>query len=224
MRRITRTGMLAVAASIFFGSDVHAVSVGFNAISPSSFQLRTDFSNLGSATGSGVVTGSANTDLTATATNVSTVGGSGFFSLSSFIASGLVGGPVAFDNFHITLTLPPTTSTNGSNPFNPDLGGSVIAVDGGQIVQGTTTLFDFSKSPMVVTSPPGSLTTLNTATGAWTIPLVTASTFTQASPQPFSITIRADLTLQTLPEPGTLLLLGAGLTGLAVVGPRRHQM
>ena len=122
--------------------------------------------------------------------------------------------------FGFTVALPPTTSTSGTNPFTPDLVGSVITVDQGFVENGGSTLFDFSKTPTVVTAPSGSLTTLDVVAGTWTIPFTSTSTLTTLS-LPVNIIIGTDLVLQAVPEPGTLLLLGAGVAGLATAQRKR---
>lgn len=223
MRRIVRTGFMGVAASVLLVGAAQAVPVNAIAISPSHFNLSLAWSAFGTATGSGVITGSLSTDLRATATNLSLIAGGANFDASSFDAPGLVFGPLAFENFHIDVTLPASASTKGVNPFHPDLAGSVISVDNGQVVQGgSATIFDFSKLPAVVTAPTGSLTTLDVGAGLWTVPFTTTSTLLRFG-VPANFTFGTDLTLRIIPEPGTLVLLGAGLMGLAAVGVRRRH-
>jgi len=224
--RTLKHGFLAAAASVLLAGAAHAVPQDFVAIPPSSFNVSFDWGVFGTATGSGAITGTAATDLTVTPTNVSTVDGSGNFSGANLSAPGLSTGPMLFDNFHISLSLPATTSTNGSNPFNPDIGGAVVSVDDGQVLTGSSgeyTLFDFSKTPLVVTAPAGSLTTFDGIAGTWTIPF-TETTTGEFIGIPNNITIGTDLVLQTVPEPGTLLLLGVGLAGLAALKARRHRV
>jgi hypothetical protein len=215
---------MGVAASLLLGSAAHAVPVSAIAISPSNLSLSIAWGPFGTATGSGVITGSATTDLTTTAANVSTVGGTAGFNVASFNTPGLVFGAVVADNIHIDVNLPASTNTNGTNPFNPDLGGSVISIDNGQVIQLATpaTLFDFSKFPAVMTAPAGSSTTLDLEAGLWTVPFTTTSTLLMFG-VPVNFTFGTDLTLQIVPEPGTLVHLGAGFVGLAAVGVRRRH-
>ncbi len=221
--RLMKTG-LAVAASVLLAGAAYAVPVTGVAIAPSNFNISIAADGLGTTTGSGAITGSATTDLTVTSSNASTVGGSGSFNVATFTtAPPLVAlGATEIDGFHIDVALPATTSTaGGPTVFNPDLAGTVVTVDSGFVVQVSTgaTLFDFSKSPTVVTAPAGSLTTLDVAAQTWTIPFTTTSSLT-TSGVPVNITIGTDLVL-AIPEPGTLLLLGAGLAGLVAVGRRK---
>jgi len=125
--RTFKNGFLAFATSVFLAGVAHAVPQNFFAIPPSRFNISFDWGVFGTATGLGAITGTATTDLTVTPTNVSTVGGSGSFSGANFSAPGLLTGPMLFDNFHISLSLPATTSTNGSNPFNLDIGGAIVS-------------------------------------------------------------------------------------------------
>jgi len=71
-----------------------------------------------------------------------------------------------------------------------------------------------------VTAPTGSLSTLDVVAGTWTIPFTSTSTLTTLG-QPVNIIIGTDLVLQAVPEPGTLLLLGAGIAGLATARRKR---
>jgi hypothetical protein len=225
MRRIMRSGFMGVAAALSLVGAAYAVPVSAIAVSPSHFSLSIAWGPFGTATGSGAITGSATTDLTAAATNVSTVAGTGSFDVASFSTPGLVFGAVVSDNIHVDVTLPTTTSASGTNPFNLDLGGSVISIDSGQVIQLATpaTLFDFSKFPALMTVPAGSLTTLDLGAGLWTVPFTTTSTLLMFG-VPVNLTFGTDLTLQILPEPGTLVLLGVGLVGLAAVGARCRRV
>ncbi|HME69247.1 MAG TPA: hypothetical protein VKM54_05195 [Myxococcota bacterium] len=121
--RILKNGFLAAAASVLLTGAAHAVPLNAVAIPPSAYSISIAAGVIGTATGSGAITGTASTDITVTPTNVSTVGGSGSFDVADFTAPGSALGVLAFDNFHVDVTLPATTSTNGTNPFNPDLGG-----------------------------------------------------------------------------------------------------
>ena len=202
----------------------------------SAFSIAISAGVLGTATGSGAITGVVSTDLTFTPTNVSTVGGTGSLSVANFTAPGLHIGVLAFDDLHITLALPATTNTaGGPTVFNPDLGGTIISVDNGQMIEGTSTLFDFSKTPIIASAPSPSLTTLDNALTYiighqeylafdWTIPFTAVSTFSTLG-IPANITIGMNLEFGAIdipiPEPGTLLLLGAGVAGLAATRRRR---
>ena|GEM_PF-2228344 len=220
--RILKSGLLLAAATLLLPVAAGAVPFTGNAIAPSNFNLEITSPALGSGSGSGAITGSASTDLTSTATSVSTVGGSGSFAVGTFTIPFL--GTTTLAGFQFTTALPATTTTSGTNPFNPDLVGTVITVDKGFVENGGSTLFDFSKTPTVVTAPAGSLTTLDVVTGTWTIPFTSTSTLTTLS-LPVNIIIGTDLVLKgaTIPEPGTLLLLSAGLTGLVALGRRKRS-
>ncbi len=142
-----------------------------------------------------MITGTASTDITATPSNVSTVGGTGSFNVANFTASGTAFGPLALDNFHISVTLPAMTSTSGGpTVFNPDLGGAIVAVDNGSVSNASAVIFDFSKTPIVATAPAGSFSTLDLGAGTWAIPFTTTTTlvFLQV---PVSMTFGTDLLL-----------------------------
>jgi PEP-CTERM motif len=225
--RILRNGLLAASSSVLLAGAAHAAPVSATAIPPSSYSLSISAGALGTASGAGAMTGSASTSLTVVPGGgspdlVTSVGGSGSFNVADFTAPGLALGLLAFDNFHVDVTLPAMTSTNGTIPvFHPDLAGAVVSVDGGQVIQGgSATLFDFSKTPVVATAPVGSLTTLDLAAGLWTIPFTATSTLTTFG-IPVDIVTGTDLVLQFVPEPGTLTLLGVGVVGLAATRRRR---
>jgi hypothetical protein len=212
-----------LAAALVLGGSAQASPITLTADASSNFSLGIAAGALGSATGSGAINGSMNTDIDLTPT---VTGGSGAFSVATFTITGLLLGPLTISNFHITVTNPSSVTGTGSNPYNVDIGGAVVAVDGGQVLlNGTNVLFDFGASPTVVTAPSGSNSTLTLGASSttWSIPFTTLSTLATLG-IPVNITIGTNLNLvgpAVVPEPGTLLLLGAGVAGLAVVGRRK---
>lgn len=221
--RISKLGFFTAAASVLLACAAYAVPVTGTAVPPSALSLSIGAGPLGTASGSGMITGTTTADATVTTTTFSTTGGSGSFSVANFSASGLALGTISLEDFHITVTLPAsTTTTGGPTVFSPDLGGTAISVDNGFVIQGgSATLFNFSTSPTIVTAPAGSLTTLDLVAQTWTIPFATTSTLSTLG-IPVEIVIGADLVLQIVPEPGTLFLLGAGVAALLVTSQHRR--
>ena len=198
------------------GSNPYNVDIAGAVVSVDAGQVVLNGSN------SGQITGSMNTDIDLTPTITD---GTGSFSVANFTITGLLLGPLTIQNFHITVTNPSSVTGTGSNPYNVDIGGAVVSVDGGQVVLGGSTLFNFNTSPTVVTAPPGSNSTLTLGASSttWSIPFTTTSTLSTLG-IPVNITIGTQLNLTgpaVVPEPGTVMLVGAGLVGLVAAGRRK---
>ena len=215
-------GFVLSAAMVLGASASSAAPITLNAVAPSAFSLGIAAGALGSGTNSGAITGSMNTDIDLTPT---ITGGSGSFSVANFDITGLLLGTLTIQNFHLTVTNPGSVSGTGSNPYNVDIAGAVVAVDGGQVVLAGSTLFNFTTSPTVVTAPAGSNSSLDLqpSSTTWTIPFTTLSTLSTLG-IPVNITIGTNLILTgpaVIPEPGTVMLVGAGLIGLVAAGRRK---
>jgi hypothetical protein len=223
MMRILKSGLLLAAATLLLPVAAHAVPVQGTAAAGSFFGLSITAGPLGSASGTGAITGTSSTDLTTTSTSAMTTGGTGTFNVANFTAPGLALGTLSINNFKLEVALPPSTNTSGAGGiFHVDLGGTVVTVNQGLVIQGgTTTLFDFSKTPTVTTAPAGSLTTLDLVKGTWTIPFTSTSTLSTVG-IPVDTTIKTNIVLTLIPEPGTVILLGAGLVGLGALARRKR--
>ncbi|HKE10834.1 MAG TPA: PEP-CTERM sorting domain-containing protein [Myxococcota bacterium] len=223
---IFRNGLVAAAASFLLtAASAHATPVTFTADPASSFGLSITAGALGSGSGSAVVSGTLTANVTSTTTPPITITESGSsFSVANFTVTGLALGALAIDNFHFTVSGPAVTTT-GSNPYTVNLAGQTITVDQGQVIQGgSTVLFDYSKTPDVVTLPNPNNSTFQVSGSnlSWTIPTTMVSTLSTLG-IPVNITITTDLLLKgsVVPEPTSLVLLSAGLTGLAAFGRKR---
>jgi hypothetical protein len=211
-------GLVLTAVTALAASGAQAAPITLTADPSSNFSL-------GIAAGSsssGQITGSMNTDIDLTPTITD---GTGSFSVANFSITGLLLGTLTIQNFHLTVTNPGSVTGTGSNPYNVDIAGAVVSVDGGQVVLGGSTLFNFNTSPTVVTAPPGSNSTLTLGASSttWSIPFTTVSTLSTLG-IPVNITIGTQLNLTgpaVVPEPGTVMLVGAGLVGLVAAGRRK---
>jgi hypothetical protein len=223
--RILKSGLVLFSASLLLAATAQATTFEGNAGAGSHFSISIGADGLGTTSGSGAITGSATADLTTLGSGAVQVNsGSGSFKVANFTTTPPLTalGSTTIEDFAFTTTLAAVTSSNTSNPFTINLGGSKIDVDAGYVIQTSTgmTLFNFATSPLVVTVPSPAPTTLNTATGVWTIPFTTTSTLSTQG-IPIDITIATNLVIEAIPEPGTLLLLGAGVTGLLVASRRK---
>jgi hypothetical protein len=219
-----KSGLLAVAGSLLLATGAYATTFSGSAGAGSSFSISIGADGLGTTSGSGAITGTASTNLTVLGSGaVQVSGGGGDFTVANFTtAPPLIAlGATTIEDFGFNTTLPASaTSSNTTNPFSIDLGGATIDVNSGYVIQVSTgnTLFNFTTSPLTITVPSPAPTTLDLSTGTWTIPFTTTSTLSTQG-IPIDITISTNLVL--IPEPGTLLLLGAGVAGLLVAGRRK---
>jgi len=222
--------MLFAAAAFLVASSAQAVTL--TAVSPSNFSLAITAGVFGSGSNSGAVNGSLTAGIAlnnAADPNSGVVvdpGASGAFSVADFTITGLSLGLLEIKNFALTVNNPGGGSAAGPNPYTVDIAGTAISVTSGLVILGGSTLFDFSTSPINVVAPSPTNTTLDTGVAAttWTIPFTTLSTLATFG-IPVNITISTNLVLSgdsvVVPEPGTVLLIGAGLAGLALAGRRK---
>lgn len=221
--------VLSVATVVVAGTSS---AITLTAVSPSNFSLGIAAGALGSGSNSGAVTGSLTAGIAlnnAADPNSGVVvdpGASGSFAVADFNITGLLLGLLEIKNFGLTVNNPAGASVAGPNPYTVDIGGSTISVNSGQVILGGSSIFDFSASPINVVAPSPTNTTLDTGVSAttWTIPFTTLSTLSTLG-IPVNITISTNLVLSgdsvVVPEPGTVLLIGAGLAGLALAGRRK---
>ena len=225
---ILRNGLVAAAASFLLtAASAHATPITFTADPTSKFGLAITSSVLGSASGSAVVSGTLTADVTSTTAPPITITESGStFSVANFTITGLALGALAIDNFQFTVSGPPVATT-GSNPYTVNLAGQTITVDRGQVIEGgSTVLFDYAKTADVVVLPNPTNSTFQVSGSnlSWTVPTTLVSTFSTLN-IPVTITINTNLLLKgsVVPEPTSLVLLSAGLTGLAAFGRKRKD-
>jgi hypothetical protein len=225
---IFRNALAAAAASFLLTTaSAHATPVTFTADPASSFGLSITAGALGSASGSAAVSGTLSANVTSTTSPPITITESGStFSVANFTITGLALGALAIDNFQFTVSGPPVATT-GSNPYTVNLAGQTITVDRGQVIEGgSTVLFDYAKTADVVVLPNPTNSTFQVSGSnlSWTVPTTLVSTFSTLN-IPVTITINTNLLLKgsVVPEPTSLVLLSAGLTGLAAFGRKRKD-
>jgi len=221
--------LFAVAALLVSGS---AQALTLTAQPGSTFGLGISAGVLGSGSNSGAVAGSLTAGISLnnpvdqnSGVNIAP-GAAGSFTVADFQITGLSLGLLEIKGFGLSVSNPAGAAVAGPNPYTVDLGGSTISVTSGLVILGGSTLFDFSSAPINVVAPAGTNTTLDAGLAAtnWTIPFTTLSTLSTFG-IPVNITISTNLLLSgdsiVVPEPGTVLLIGAGLAGLALAGRRK---
>jgi len=229
--RLNRILGLVLSGAMVLGAT-SSQAVTLTAQAGSNFSLGISAGVLGSGSNSGAVTGSLDVDASLndpldqnSGLNIA-AGAAGTFAVADFTITGLSLGLLEIKNFGLSVTNPAGAAVAGPNPYTVDLEGASISVNSGLVILGGSELFNFSTSPIVVVAPADSNTSFDAgvATTGWSIPFTTLSTLSTFG-IPVNITISTSLLLEgpsiVVPEPGTVLLIGAGLAGLALAGRRK---
>jgi len=159
----------------------------------------------------------------------------GDFAVADFTVTGLLLGLLEVKDLFLTVSTPAGLVVGGPNPYTVDLAGSSISVTSGRVILGGSTLFNFGWSPLVAVAPAGTNTMLDWgayetdgrsfwASVGWTVPFTTLRTLSTFG-VPVNLTINTNFVLSgdwiLIPEPGRVLLIGAGLAGLVLAGRRK---
>jgi len=210
--------LLAAATALLAAHGAEAVPLTFVAQPGSTFTYTLSTPVLGTATGSGAVTGSlvADVDLTGGTLTIAP-GASGSFSVADFAATGSALGTLDLVDIVLTLTNPAGAVVPGPDPYTVDLGGSTFSVGGNAMLGASSFVYHSGTDTVVV--PTGSHSTLTGgASLTWTMPFTTTSSYYDYA-MPIDFTFSTNLVLQAVPEPDTMLLLVAGL-GVLAAGAR----
>jgi len=219
-------GLVLGAALVSASGAATAAPILFVVDPSSSLSIGISSAALGSGSGTATASGTVDTDLTA---GVLTLGPNTINVNDISPADGNWTGSGLFADVSVTgvvaeLGMGAAGPVSEGPPGVYNLIGWTLSLTSGVVALGGTPVFTFTpEEPLSLTLEEDVLSTIDTsgALATWSIPVAALVTFETLS-QVISVDVSGTLLLTEIPEPGTLLLVGAGLAGLVATG-RRHR-
>ena len=216
----------AVAAVFALAGSAKAAPIQFVVDPSSSLSIGISSLALGSGSGSANASGTASTDLTG---GVLTLGTNSVGIEDISVANGNWSGTVLFADVAVTgveavIGMGDAGPVTEGDPGVYNLIGWTLSLVNGVVALAGNPVFTFTEEePLSLTLEEDVLSVIDTSgpLATWSIPVSALVTF-ETLGQVISVSVGGNLLLTEVPEPGTLLLVGAGLAGLVATGRKRR--